>query len=206
MIRNIIFDIGRVLAVYDWETYLKSYGFEPKKEAAIANAMFAGPVWAELDRGAWPVDRLLKEFTARAPQYRDSILEVFDKAEGCIRKLEYAKPWIASLKEQEYRVYYLSNYSKLMVDKTLSALDFLPLMDGGLFSYEVKQVKPEPEIYRSFLSRYPQVLPEESVFLDDRPENIRAAAAFGIEGILFQSWEQAANELEALLKTRNHSF
>ena len=79
-------------------------------------------------------------------------------------------------------------------------------MDGGLFSYEVKQVKPEPEIYRSFFSRYPQVLPGESVFLDDRPENIRAAAAFGIEGILFQSREQAANELEALLKTRNHSF
>ena len=199
MIRNIIFDIGGVLAAYDWKTYLRSYRFEQEKERVIGEAMFAGPIWKELDRGAWPTERLLEGFMALAPQYRDSIVEVFNHAERCIWKLDYAKPWISSLKERGYRIFYLSNYSKLMVDKTMAALDFLPLMDGGLFSYEVQQVKPEPEIYRSFFSRYPQVLSEESVFLDDRPENIQAAAAFGLKGIVFQSQDQAASELERLL-------
>ena len=31
MIRNIIFDVGKVLVDYDWESYLDSFGFAPEK-------------------------------------------------------------------------------------------------------------------------------------------------------------------------------
>ena len=40
--------------------------------------------------------------------------------------------------------------------------------------------------------------PEESVFLDDRPENCEAARALGIHAIEFHNLKQAAKELEKL--------
>ena len=199
MIKNIIFDIGRVLVDYDWRAYVHSYGFSPEKEAAIIHALFGRNVWQELDRGALTMDEIREAFVAGAPAYRDDILTVFNNSGSCIVRLDYAIPWICSLKERGYRIYYLSNYSAWMIEQTRAALDFLPYMNGGLFSYEAKLIKPEPEIYRALIDRCPQIVPEESVFLDDMEENVAAAKSFGMNGIVFRNKKQAEAELELLL-------
>ena len=90
-----------------------------------------------------------------------------------------------------------------MIDQTRHALDFLPYMDGGLFSCEVKLVKPEPEIFSALLDRYPVIRPEESVFFDDSPINIKAADALGFHGIVFQDQAQAEEELEKIILEHN---
>lgn len=48
-----------------------------------------------------------------------------------------------------------------------------------MFSFEVKQIKPEPEIYHSLLERF-HLRAEECVFLDDRQNNVDGAIACGI--------------------------
>lgn len=198
MIKNIIFDIGGVLAGFDWKSYLHTFGFEREKEEAIADAVFRGPYWKELDRGAVSIPELLELFISLAPQYREDIVRVFDTAQDCIFPLDYAKPWIRSLKARGYRVYYLSNYSEHTRNLTQEALDFLPLMDGGLFSYEVRQIKPDREIFQSLITRHPEIRPEESVFFDDTAPNVEAARAFGMKGFVFRGQEQAERELEEL--------
>lgn len=196
---SVIFDIGRVLVAYNWEDYLHSFGFEKEKEELLARAMFAGPYWKELDRGIWSEAKLLDAFTSLAPSCRREIETVYAHAEQCISGLPYARPWIRELKDQGLKVYYLSNYSLQTRMKTSKALNFLDLMDGGLFSYEVKMVKPEPEIYRELLRRYPEIIPEQSVFLDDTASNVEAARCFGMQGILFRHFAQGKRELELLL-------
>ena len=64
-------------------------------------------------------------------------------------------------------------------------------MDGVIFSCEVQQIKPEADIYETLLSRF-GLKPEESVFLDDRPENCEAARKLGIHAIEFHDLKQAA--------------
>ena len=68
-------------------------------------------------------------------------------------------------------------------------------MDGALFSFQVKQIKPEPEIYRLLLAKY-SLNPQECIFLDDRRENVEAAEAQGIAGIQFTGYEEALLELK----------
>ena len=98
-----------------------------------------------------------------------------------------------------YHVYILSNYSENMLDQTKDKLKFLPLMDGVVFSYKIKKMKPDPEIYEYLCDEY-WLEPEESVFIDDRPVNIKGAETCGIHGIVFRSYEQAKKELDEFLK------
>ena len=80
-----------------------------------------------------------------------------------------------------------------------TALSFLPLVDGVVFSYKELVIKPDKEIYDIICSRY-DINPEEAVFLDDTEKNIVAAREFGLHGIHFKSYEQSKAELEELLK------
>lgn len=200
MIRNVIFDIGGVLVGLDWTGYIRKFGFSPEKEAAITNALIGGPLWKELDRGVLSMEELLERFILLAPEeYREDTRQVFLKSGSFVSRRPYAKLWLHTLREHGYHTYYLSNYSAWMIQETRSALDFLPLLDGGVFSCEVKQIKPDEDIYRSLLSRYPQIIPEESVFLDDTLENIETAKRLGFHTVHFRSQEQAETQLEKLL-------
>ncbi len=206
MIKNIIFDIGDVLVGYDGSSYLKSFGFSPEEEKAIYEALFRSPYWPEFDREAISVPELLEAVCALAPaEYGDDIVRVFEELYLSLREWPESLPWIQSLKERGYGVYYLSNYSSHLLERTRDSMDFLPYMDGGLYSYEVKQIKPEAEIYESFLARFPQIKPEEAVFLDNNEENVKAAEALGFHGIVFHDREQAKKEMEELLQNVNES-
>ena len=86
-------------------------------------------------------------------------------------------------------VYYLSNYSAFSVAANPDVLNFIPYMDGGVFSFEVKAVKPEPEIYRCLCEKF-GLKPEECLFTDDVPANVKGAQACGFQGIVFEGYEK----------------
>ena len=56
-----------------------------------------------------------------------------------------------------------------------------------------------PAMYEYLCDEY-WLEPEESVFIDDRPVNIKGAETCGIHGIVFRSYEQAKKELDEFLK------
>ena len=57
-----------------------------------------------------------------------------------------------------------------------------------------KCMKPDPKIYRILLERF-NLVPEQSVFIDDYPQNIEGARKMGMKGIVFTSVPQVKNEL-----------
>ena len=76
-------------------------------------------------------------------------------------------------------------------------MTFLRNMDGELWSCDVKQTKPEREIYLTLLEKF-QLKPDECVFIDDRAENCERARKVGMEAIQFHSLDQVAEELGRL--------
>jgi putative hydrolase of the HAD superfamily len=67
-----------------------------------------------------------------------------------------------------------------------------------VFSCEVGLAKPDPAIYNLVL-RLCSTQPEEAIFVDDFVENIEAANALGIHGILFKNAKQAMADVRDLL-------
>jgi putative hydrolase of the HAD superfamily len=55
-----------------------------------------------------------------------------------------------------------------------------------IFSCELKLAKPDPECYKSALARL-GASAEEVIFIDDRSENVTAAAALGLQSVHFSS-------------------
>ena len=133
MIDTIIFDVGRVLVNWDYESYLKRFAFGPEKTKAITAATFESPYWRQFDRGILTPEEIVKGFCSLAPEYTEEIKEVFAHCEETITPLPYAESWVRSLKEKGYRLYILSNSSGDLFERTKEKMPFLPYMDGTLF-------------------------------------------------------------------------
>lgn len=196
-IRNIVFDIGNVLADYRWHDYLRDKGFAPEMIDRIARASVLSPAWAEYDRGVLTTQEILAGFVRNDPQIERELHQAFDRLKDLLRLFDYAIPLIRKLKAAGYRVFFLSNFSRQAFEECPDALAFLPETDGGIFSYRVHLLKPDAAIYRLLLQTY-GLRAEESVFLDDTQQNVDGARRVGMQAIRFESLAQALDGLKTL--------
>ena len=193
MIKTIIFDIGNVLIDCRGEDYLCGM-FGEEQAGAVAAATFGKPYWKQMDQGVMDGEEATERMIADTPELENEIRKAMEYVGNCLFKQDYAIPWIRELKEKGFQVLFLSNYSEYLRRKNPEVLDFLPYLDGGVFSYEVKMIKPNPDIYQYILNVY-KLVPEECIFVDDLAENIEAAKAAGIHGIQFRGYEKSYDEI-----------
>lgn len=197
MIKNIVFDIGNVLAAFDWEGTLRRMNLPEEEYETIADAVYRSSDWNEMDRGVMTTEEVIRRFYSKIPQYENDVRKAIGDYSGTIRQYPYTKELIRSLKEKGYRVYYLSNYGEYGLKETRDQLDFMELMDGGLFSYEMKMIKPNRWLFMEFLYRF-GLQASETVFFDDNPKNAQAACEIGMKGITFLGYEAAKEQLKEL--------
>ena len=201
MIKNIVFDVGMVLADFCWEKAMHELGFYGEAFERIADATVRSEAWRDFDRSLKSDEEIFAAFIAKEPELEAEIRLFWEHVADVIERYPYAEAWVRSFKEQGYHCYVLSNYGRRTYDLTKQKLTFLKLMDGVLFSWQVKQLKPEPEIYQTLLERY-HLKPEECVFLDDNQDNVAAAERIGMHAIQFTGKEEAERELRRLLNNR----
>lgn len=102
-----------------------------------------------------------------------------------MRKLPYTDSLIKQLKDKGYTLLYLSNWSKWSRDEYLhNTFDFLKYFDGGIFSCDVKLMKPDHKIYEALLKKF-NIEGKQCIFFDDKYENIKASIECGMYGVLF---------------------
>lgn len=196
-ITTIVFDIGNVLAGFDWRTYLHKFGFSKDTEEQIAEATFLGDNWREVDRGAKTDEEIYKDCLSEIPNLEKELSLVWEGRTSIVKEYEYASRWIQAMKKKGYRVYILSNYGETTFAEAKRTFSFLQYPDGMVISYEIKHVKPEQEIYEELIRRY-HIVPEQALFIDDLAVNIEAAQRIGFQTMLFTSKEEVEKKLESL--------
>lgn len=197
MIRNIIFDIGNVLAAFQWKEYFESFHYSPQVLERLIRATVMDPMWNEFDKGELEEEVVFRKFYENDPGIKGEIRETLTNIHDMLGRYDYAIPWLQDLKSKGYHVYYLSNFSRKAHLECAHVLDFLPLMEGGILSYQEKMTKPDSAVYQLLLNRY-GLKAQECVFLDDTPRNVEAAVRQGMAGIVFRSQSQATEELRKL--------
>lgn len=90
---------------------------------------------------------------------------------------------LQTLKKNGYRLYLLSN-AAIRQHEYWARAEASKLMDGTLISADVKLLKPDPQIYQTFMKKF-DLKAEECVFIDDTPINVEGALYENMAGIVF---------------------
>ena len=196
MYKNIIFDLGNVLLSFKPKEYLNEK-LEKSRIEKVFKEIFLSEEWIKLDEGTITEVEAIENISLRNEDYREDIKRTFENWYDILIPISETVELLKELKEKEYKLYYLSNFHDIAFKKVKKKYDFFSLFDGWVVSSEDKLLKPDERIYKAILNRY-DLLPEESIFIDDTKINVEAAKEVNIEAIVFENANKLKEDLKAL--------
>lgn len=196
--KHIIFDIGNVLIGYRWQDMLiEDHGMNPEDALRLGSGVFNNPNWLRLDAGNISLQEMAEYAIKDMPDLAEDVKWFFGNAR--LMRVKRPSIWkeMKVLREKGYGIYLLSNYSEELLESHVGDTEIRDLVDGGVVSFQIHEIKPEPAIYQYLLQKY-DLKPEDCLFFDDRAENVEAARKLGISAIVVTGEEQLLEELKKL--------
>ncbi len=196
MIRNVIFDLGNVLVNVEYERFINAICSNGVSKEAYMN-FFKGGNYRLLGYEAGEITTV--EFIEKcrtglglkmsdedfASSFNDMFTEIPEMSK-LVRMLAAGA---------KHNLFLLSNTSPLHFEYIKKRFDYVNQLDKFALSYELKSLKPDDEIYERTINHL-GVYPNESLFIDDLPENCMAAEKFGFKTICYDKNDHTKFELE----------
>jgi putative hydrolase of the HAD superfamily len=200
MIKNVIFDVGGVLVDFRWRALMDDLGLPHERQDEFEKKVFGSKWWGELDRGVLDEEYVVDKIRENNKEHINEFELVWANQVDLVATYDYVNNWIDSLKAKGLKIYLLSNYPKSIfsLHEEKGKFTFIDKIDGRVVSGFVGMVKPDAEIYELLMKKY-GLNAKECVFIDDRAENIKAAKALGMEGIVFEDYNQGSGELTNII-------
>jgi putative hydrolase of the HAD superfamily len=207
---NVVFDLGAVLVAWEPARLLQAHFPEraPTAEAAqaLAKAFFHHEDWLAFDCGIRSVDEVVARSATRlglaSTAVHDMIAPLGERLEPIPETVELLDH-LRLRREggEDVRLFYLSNMPAPYARALERRLPFFEWFDGGVFSGDVKLVKPHSEIYELLAWRH-AFDPAQTLFIDDTAANVEAARALGWRAIHCTSPKALAVQVERHLAPR----
>ncbi len=196
MIKTVIFDLGKVLIPFDF-----ARGYRQLEKLCPHAA-------ADIPKKLATTD-LVHRFEMGLVEPRDFVAEISRILDLSITYEQFCDIWSsiflpdtlipdAILKgiAARYRMLVLSNTNVIHFDMVRQRYPMLRYFHDLVLSYEVKSMKPQPEIYQAAIDRA-QCRPEECFYTDDIAAYVDAARNHGIDGVQFESSAKLERDLAA---------
>lgn len=198
MIKNLIYDFGRVLVTYDFE-HISSFGFASEEDLqSFVNIVSDSAFVRRCDLELIPFEDLIREMQHTYPQWKEQWQLFYDRyLEFVTGEMPGMHAYMTELKARGYKLYGLSNWCSTIY-RVMKEYKIFNLLDGFVVSSDYQVVKPDLAIYRVLLDKY-DLKAEECVFADDRADNVEAAQQVGMQAIVFTTTEAYKEALEPLL-------
>ena len=197
MIKNLIFDVGGVLFDYRWKEMFMDYGLDEDNAIRVGTQMFNDPdrTWDIFDLGIKSDEEIADIFCKKYPGDED-VIRWFIR-HGEYMQVPRPKVWkkVHELKQKGYKIYILSNYPESLFKKHSEYADFMDDIDGLMVSYMIHKAKPAEDIYKALCDKY-GLDRSESIFFDDRSENVEGAVKFGMKSVKILSEQVLLDELD----------
>jgi len=181
-IEKVIFDLGKVLVKFNPRNPFKSIF---KSEADI-NFFFKNICTWE-----WHINQDIVYDTRPAtekkikdhPEFREAISAFYGRfQEMIVGVYEQNLKLALDLKKKNIPIYILSNFPGDQFDIFASNYNFVQKFDDMIISGKEGMKKPDPEIYKLCISKF-KCKPNKTLFIDDRPENTKAAEKLDFQTI-----------------------
>ncbi len=198
MIKNLIFDFGKVLVDYDYFLILNQIFATPKQAEDFHHHLMDGKWTERLDLEVPSFEQVISDMQQAMPQYATEIRCFADRyPEFIFSEMKGMHPLLIRLKAEGYKLYGLTNWcSKVHI--TMAQYSIFQLLDGRIISSEEHLIKPDTAIYERTCQKL-KLIPEECLFTDDKIENVEAARQYGMHAIWFKNAVQYETELREIL-------
>lgn len=188
---NVVFDLGAVLIGWEPARLMQSHFPERAGTAdaagALARAFFQHQDWQDFDCGIRSTEDVVARSAARLSLPVDAVRRMVEPLGERLEPIAPAVEVLTALSARrrggdDIRLFYLSNMPLPYARALERRMSFFRHFDGGVFSGDVKLVKPHGEIYALLAWRH-GLEPEKTVFIDDTAANVEAARALGWHAI-----------------------
>lgn len=179
---------------------LEDYGLSPDEAERIGREMFDCPlkIWSKYDVGNETDEQIIADFEKIYPDDIKVIRWFITHGEYMMVPRPQVWEIVHQLKEAGYHLYILSNYPKTLFHKHTQYADFMEDMDGIMVSYMIHKTKPGRDIYAALCDKY-SIDPAESIFFDDRAENVQGAVDFGMDSEIVTDQKSFCDRLRRFL-------
>ena len=177
-----LFDLGGVF--FDWNPeYFYKDIFKSKNELNYFLSDVCNNKWNIKQDAGRPITKAIKELVSKFPKYKNEIELYYSNHRNMIGGVfENSIRVLESLKNKNVLCYVLSNWSAETFIGMVDDYPFLKKFDGIVLSGEEEIIKPDKRIYQIAIDRY-DLIPSETVFIDDNLDNINTAIKLGFNTI-----------------------
>lgn len=204
---NVVFDLGAVL--FAWEPIAlvqqRLSAHAPTAEVAreLARQMFHHEDWIGFDRGTHGLDDAIGRMALRLSLPAGPLEDLLEPMGERLEPIATSVELLEQLRDrrdagEDLRLYYLSNMPAPYARALEARHPFFAWFDGGVFSGDVKMIKPQRGIYE-LLARRHALEPAQTIFIDDMLPNVLAAREFGWHAIHCERTSELPAQLAAYL-------
>jgi 2-haloacid dehalogenase len=193
----VVFDLGGVLI--DWDPrhlYRQLFDDEADMEAFLGQV--TTPEWNAAQDAGRPWADAVASLAEKHPEHR-ALIEAFHERwpETLGGPIPGTVDVLAELREARVPLYALSNWSAETYPVARARFPFLAWFDGVVISGEVGAIKPDARMFEHLVAQH-GLRPSETVFVDDRADNVAAAARLGFVAIQFRDAASLRQDLRRL--------
>ena len=191
--RLILLDVGKVLIDFDFRIAVKNlqklFPVDMLKMVRLFKTSSLADDW---DKGLLSPEQFFREVQREMDLPID--MERFASIWNGIFTEKRKMIELARSLNQNYKVFLLSNTNPWHAEYLRRNFSWTTGFDGFIASCEVRLLKPDPEIYKLALKKAGAGA-EDTFYIDDVPENVRAAKKLGMETHLFTHYESLLDDL-----------
>ena len=169
-----LFDLGGVFFDWDPKNFFKDK-FDNQSEMNFFLDNICNNDWnLQQDKGRLIIDAE-NDLITKFPNYEEKIKMYYPNHRKMIKGIFHESiELLYELKKKNYSCYILSNWSSETFEGMTDEYNFLKDFDGMIISGDIKLVKPDKKIFEFAIEKF-NLAPDETIFIDDRIENINSA-------------------------------
>jgi HAD superfamily hydrolase (TIGR01509 family) len=175
-----LFDIGNVLLAFDFQPALHSLKGENPDPKAIEKILDQKDPFEAGEISLPDYVLLLRDLL----DFHGTDDQLFAAWNSIFTKIPTTFKLAQELKQQGHRLILCSNINPIHGPYVLEKYQLSELFDHAIFSYEINAIKPHDAFFTRSFDKY-QIIPEETIYIDDLPENIAAGRRHGLHSFCY---------------------
>ena len=182
IVKKFLFDLGNVF--FDWnpERILKPIFNDDERMNFFINNISFPLLDTRCDAGI-TIEVAVNDAIKKFPEFEKEIKLYYPNHGNMVGGFfQKTVDVFYKIKELNYPCFVLSNWSAETYEGMEETYPFLKDFDGKIISGRDFLIKPDPAIYELAISRF-DLIPQETLFIDDRLDNIEAAQKLNFQTI-----------------------